>query len=75
MKKEEVLALSKELVLSVRDSRNKILTPEEAANRRAKIELLNREVANLNSCDMLWLDDEYGKFYRKEISPNFKKNT
>ena len=61
MTKEEILEAMKEWVLSMQ----KLSAKEKAVQESLK---------NLNSCDMLWITDQYAKFHKAEIAPNIPKD-
>lgn len=33
---------------------------------------MDKKISSLNSCDALWVTDEYGKWFKTEIEPRFK---
>ena len=74
MKREEILALAKNLVLKVRDDEDRLKNDEMfRLDFAAKHELLEREIKGLSEADMKVLDKEYQKWYQKEIIPYIKK--
>ena len=60
MSKEEILELLKTQILMLRD-------------HQVKHKMIQENIQKLNSCDALWLQDEYGKWFEKEIRPSMKK--
>lgn len=70
MNKEEILSLLKTQVLNLRDRSAEIQKdPQLMADWIAKTKLLQQRVNSLNSCDILWINDEYSKWAIKEIKP------
>lgn len=70
MNKVEILELMKWLILELRDHDKELKTdPRRQADWRGKSAYMQSEVAKLNSCDLNWLNDEYGKWERKEVKP------
>lgn len=74
MDKNEVLCLLQNLILQLRDE-SSLLQSDSNLKKDwvVKHQVLQRELKNLNSCDSLWLNEEYGKFFRKEIAPSIAK--
>ena len=71
MNKEEVLQLWKDVVLEM-----KAVELEKKTNKYPsieRIELLKKGLTSLNSCDALWCEEEYGKWFHKEIRPFIPK--
>lgn len=70
MTKEESLELMKWLILQLRDNGQKLKDdPMLMADWVAKQKHLETSVKALNSCDALWINDNYGVWYKKEIEP------
>ena len=75
MTKEEIFELMKELILELRDHGEKLKKDErKRIDHTAKSSYIQTEVAKLNSCDANWLNDEYGKWYKKEVKPFIGKH-
>lgn len=74
MKKEQILDLLKDTVLTLKDkskelSKNDLLYKAwKEQNKRVA-----EEVKKLDSCDMLWISDEYGKWFKQHILPEVDK--
>lgn len=70
MNKESILIELQNLVRILKDNQDKL---KEDAEFRTKWQEAQQELGiatkKLNSCDMSWLNDEYGKWYKKEILP------
>ena len=66
MNKEELLQSLKDMILGVRDN----YTPSVE-----RIELLKKEMLALNSDDSNWCQEEYSKWFHKEIRPFIPKKT
>lgn len=64
MNKEEVLQLWKDVILEIKGG--KVPSVD-------RIELLKKGLTSLNSCDALWCEEEYGKWFHKEIRPFIPK--
>ena len=70
MSKEEILELMKWLILELRDHETELKTDTgRRADWTGKSAYMQSEVAKLNSCDLNWLNDEYGKWASKEVKP------
>jgi hypothetical protein len=70
MTKEEILELMKWLILELRDHEEELKTDtRRRADWTGKSAYMQSEVAKLNSCDLNWLNDEYGKWASKEVTP------
>jgi hypothetical protein len=71
--KEEILEALKDLVLGLMKNPEKlkdnIIYQASWVNRQQEIGIA---VKTLNSCDTLWLNDEYGAWFKAEIKPNIK---
>jgi len=74
MTKEEVLELLKHLILILRDQKEKLNDARLMADWVAKYKHLCKEHEKLSSCDILWVGDEYDKWYKKEIKPFISKD-
>ena len=74
MTKEEILELLKYQVLQVKDNSNAIgSNPNIFQDWTTKQKILNDAINTMNSCDANWLNDEYSKWFRKEIQPHIPK--
>lgn len=70
MTKEEILSLLQAQILILRDRPAELHdNPKLMADWVAKITTIVRDIESLNSCDANWLNDEYGKWWHKEIKP------
>ena len=71
MNKEEALSLIKHLITELRDNEAILkANPKLMQDWVAKQKHLDEQVKKLNSCDMLWLDEKYGEWFRKEVKPH-----
>ncbi len=74
MNKEEVLTLLKTQVLDLRDRSAEIQKdPRLMDDWVVKTQYLGNAVKGLNSCDAVWLNDEYSKWFKKEVQPHIVK--
>lgn len=74
MNKEEVLDLLKHLILQLRDHSKEIQAdPKLMKDWVAKSDHLAKSMKALSSCDSLYIADEYGKWWTKEIKPYIAK--
>ena len=74
MTKEQILALLKDSVITLRD-KGRTFHDNEALrnawmNQNTKI---SEAVKELNSCDMLWVNDEYAKWMQENFSDYIEK--
>lgn len=71
MTKEEVLLLLQSQVLMLK---NKALETNTRLQMdwSAKNKVLQDAIKGLNSCDALWIDEQYQSFFNKEIRPYLK---
>lgn len=73
MTKEEVFELMKEVVLAIKDDSDKMKTDRSyMTSWLDKNKELDAAIKELNSCDMLWLDDSYGPWFDENIRPNLR---
>ena len=71
MNKEESLELMKHLILQLRDNEKALReNPRLMQDWVAKQEHLKSEIDKLNSCDAVWLNDQYMAWFKKEIEPH-----
>ena len=74
MNREQILASLKSSILTIRDKGKELATNEDMYKAWVKENnIIREEVNKLDSCDMLWLNDEYGKWFREEIQPIVEK--
>jgi hypothetical protein len=74
MNKEEALELLKHLILQLRDHSKEIQdNPKLMQDWVAKSKYLENAIKSLNTCDSNWINDEYGRFFKKEIQPYISK--
>jgi len=74
MDKQEILDLLKHLILQLRDHSKDIQKdPRLMQDFIAKAKHLENILQSLNSCDALYIEDEYGKFFKKEVQPYVSK--
>ena len=73
MTKEQILELLKQQILTLRDNDPAFKDQMYKLDWSEKTNLLTKEIKKMNSCDMLWLDEKYGEFFKKEIQPRIKK--
>ena len=79
-KKEVILSDLKDLIKTLISSNVKDEKIKKLWDKKAK--KVQKDFDELNSCDMLWIDEEYHKWYRSDILPilndteksRFKKN-
>ena len=75
MTKEEILSDLKEIILATRDDKERLLKDSSfMQNWMAKENAIQAAFKNLNSCDRLWITDQYAKFHKAEIAPNIPKD-
>ena len=75
MTKEQCLEFMKWLILQLKDNGHKLKDdPMLMADWVAKQKHLETSVKTLNSCDALWLEDNYGAFYKQVIKSNIPAN-
>ena len=70
MTREEILKELKELISSLvpENGENRFKNPEFCKDFSKKQKKINEESCKLNSCDANWINDEYGKWLRSEMS-------
>lgn len=74
MNKDDILSMLKSQVLALRDQSREIESDKRLQlDWSEKTKFLINNIHGLNSCDMLWLNDEYGKWFDKEISPHTRR--
>ena len=70
MNREEIFEGLKNLIIELRDNSDKFKNDPSACQEWSKKQqALGIAVKSLNSDDKLWLDNEYGKWYKVEIAP------
>ena len=70
MNRDDILSMLKAQILTLRDRSKELQSnPRLMQDWIAKTEMIQKEVNKLNSCDTLYLDAEYAKWYNKEIKP------
>ena len=70
MTKEEILELLKAQMLALRDRSTELQKNSRLrADWVAKTKHMQDTIKNISSCDAIWLDEEYGKWFKKEIQP------
>lgn len=71
MTKEKVFELMKELVLSVKDDNDKLISDRGYITAWLdKNKELDIALKQLDSCEMTWLDEQYGPWFEENIKPN-----
>ena len=74
MRKEEILKEMQELLLVLQKNGQKMVTdPELSKSFTDRSDTLNIEILDLNSCDACWVNDQYGKWFKKYIAPKHQK--
>jgi hypothetical protein len=74
MNKNEVLDLLKHLILQLRDHSKELQgDPKLMRDWIAKNNHLQDSIKSLNSCDAVYINDEYAKWYKQEIQPYASK--
>jgi hypothetical protein len=74
MNKEELLDLLKHLILQLRDHSKELQSdPRLMKDWVAKSKHLQNSLGLLNSCDALWVSENYGKWHKQEIQPYISK--
>jgi len=73
MNKEAILASLKELILGLKNNPERFRSdPDYVRSWESKQLEINLSIKKLNSCDASWLNDEYGKWFNKELKPTIK---
>lgn len=74
MRKEEILKEWKEIILiMVNDGQKMVTDPELAKSFSDRSKALIIDMKDLNSCDSCWVNDQYGKWFNKYITPKYQK--
>lgn len=70
MTRDEILNGMKDLILDLRDNKEVLQKDKERQSQwKERMEEVTVACNNLNSCDALWLTDEYGKWHKEHIKP------
>jgi hypothetical protein len=71
MNKEQILQTLKELITQLKNNSKAFIDDENILQEwQKKQQEVGIAVKKLNSCDALWLNDEYAKWFNSEIKPN-----
>jgi len=74
VRKEEILKEWKEIILIMVNNGQKMFTdPELAKSFSDRSKALIIDMKDLNSCDACWVNDQYGKWFKKYIAPKHQK--
>ena len=71
MTKEEALELMKEVILIIKNDTDKLMTDRSyMLSWLENNKKLDAVVKELSSCDMLWIDEQYGPWFKENIEPD-----
>jgi len=67
MTKEEILKEWQELIIALKEADKQ--HPFDGREGKSRYAVLNEAIKQLNSCDALWLSEQYSKWFEESIKP------
>lgn len=74
MNKEQILEAFKSSILTIQNKGKELATNKDLYKAwKREVNTINEKIRELNSCDMLWLNDNYAKWSKENLQTDIDK--